>query len=434
MNSFKDVFSAVKLYCEDKLVTTTYNLFIEPLEIIDLSSGTAILQIGNEWAKGVIEERFLALIVEGFENILGFTVNVEVRVNLEPEEQAEEIKNVNDGKYDFTFENFIIGSTNKFAHAAAIAVAEMPAAAYNPLFIHGDSGLGKTHLLKAIQAELERNNPAINILYVDGETFTNEIITAIRENKTNDFQAKYRQADVLLVDDIQFIAGKESTQEEFFHTFNALHNAKKQIVLVSDRPPKEIKSLEDRIRNRFEWGLIADIQPPDFETRCALIKRKSDLLQLDIKNDVVEFIAGKVKTNIRQIEGVVKKLDALKKLENKPPIISNAQLAIKDILNEQLPIPATIEKIIFEVSRSMNVPAIEIKKKSRTKPIAEARKMAMYIVREVCEMTMVDIGKEFGGRDHATVVYSLNEVKNRMEKDTFYRDTIEDIIKNVKTL
>ncbi len=433
MNSFKDVFSAVKLYCEDKLVTATYNLFIEPLEIIDLSSGTAVLQTGNEWAKGVIEERFLPLIIEGFENILGFTVNVTVQVSL-TEEGQEEKPATNDGKYDFTFENFIIGSTNKFAHAAAVAVAEMPAAAYNPLFIHGDSGLGKTHLLKAIQAELERNNPAINILYVDGETFTNEIITAIRENKTNDFQAKYRQADVLLVDDIQFIAGKESTQEEFFHTFNALHNAKKQIVLVSDRPPKEIKSLEDRIRNRFEWGLIADIQPPDFETRCALIKRKSDLLQLDIKNDVIEFIAGKVKTNIRQIEGVVKKLDALKKLENKPPIISNAQLAIKDILNEQLPIPATIEKIIFEVSRSMNVPSVEIKKKSRTKPIAEARKMSMYIVREVCEMTMADIGKEFGGRDHATVVYSLNEVKSRMEKDTFYRDTIEDIIKNVKTL
>ncbi len=433
MNSFNDVFKAVKLYCEDKLVTTTYNLFIEPLDIIDLSSGTAILQIGNEWAKGVIEERFLQLLIEGFEYTLGFTVQVEIQVNAQ--EEGQEIqKAIIDGKYDFTFENFIIGSTNKFAHAAAIAVAQMPAAAYNPLFIHGDSGLGKTHLLKAIQAELEKNNPSINILYVDGETFTNEIITAIRENKTSEFQSKYRQADVLLVDDIQFIAGKESTQEEFFHTFNALHNAKKQIVLVSDRPPKEIKSLEDRIRNRFEWGLIADIQPPDFETRCALIKRKSDLLQLDIKNDVIEFIAGKVKTNIRQIEGVVKKLDALKKLENKPPIISNAQLAIKDILNEQLPIPATIEKIIFEVSRSMNVPAAEIKKKSRTKPIAEARKMSMYIVREVCEMTMADIGQEFGGRDHATVVYSLNEVKSRMEKDSFYRDTIEDIIKNVKTL
>ncbi len=433
MNSFKDVFLAVKLYCEDKLVGATYNLFIEPLEAVDLSSSVVTLQIGNEWAKGVIEERFIPLLVEGFENVLGFTVQVVIKVN-SSEEVESPAQNVSDGKYDFTFENFIIGSTNKFAHAAAIAVAQMPAAAYNPLFIHGDSGLGKTHLLKAIQAELEKNNPNINILYVDGETFTNEIITAIRENKTNDFQAKYRQTDVLLVDDIQFIAGKESTQEEFFHTFNALHNAKKQIVLVSDRPPKEIKSLEDRIRNSFEWGLIADIQPPDFETRCALIKRKSDLLQLDIKNDVIEFIAGKVKTNIRQIEGVVKKLDALKKLESKPPIIQNAQLAIKDILNEQLPIPATIEKIIFEVSRSTNVPAAEIKTKSRKKNISEARKMAMYIVREVCQMTMAEIGKEFDGRDHATVVYSLNEVKNRMEKDVFYKDTIEDIIKNVKTL
>ncbi|MEG1783115.1 MAG: chromosomal replication initiator protein DnaA, partial [Oscillospiraceae bacterium] len=364
MESFNDVFLAVKEYCSNKMVAASYSLFIKPLEQCELIGSTAIIYANNDWIRATVEDRFLPLLQEAFEKILGFTVIVK----MEFRETTE-----NAGKYAFTFDTFIVGSTNKFAHAAALAVAQNPSVAYNPLFIYGDSGLGKTHLLNAIRAEIIHNNPKANIIYVDGETFTNEIITAIRENKTNEFHNKYRQADVLLVDDIQFIAGKESTQEEFFHTFNALHNAGKQIVLVSDRPPKEIKSLEDRLRTRFEWGLTADIQPPDFETRCAIIKRKSDLLRLDIKNDVIEFIAGKVKTNIRQLEGVVKKLDALNKLENKPPVLANAQVAIKDILNEQLPIPVTIEKIIFEVSRSYNVSPVEIRGQKRKQEIAEAR-------------------------------------------------------------
>lgn len=433
MNSFNDVFLAVKNYCKQTVVEASYNLFIDPLECYSLNGDNAVILASSEWAKGIVEERFIPLLQKGFEEILGFTVLIQVDVSSEKEAQAVPTP-INGGKYAFTFDTFIVGSTNKFAHAAALAVAQNPATAYNPLFIYGDSGLGKTHLLNAISMEIEKNNPAANIIYVDGETFTNEIITAIRENRTADFHNKYRQADVLLVDDIQFIAGKESTQEEFFHTFNALHKAGKQIVLVSDRPAKEIKSLEDRLRTRFEWGLTADIQAPDFETRCAIIKRKSDLLRLDIKNDAIEFIASKVKTNIRQLEGVVKKLDALKRLENKPPILINAQLAIKDILNEQLPVPLTIEKIIFEVSRSYNVPIPEIKGRKRSKSIAEARKMAIYIVRQVCELSMDDIGKEFGGRDHSTVVYSIRDVEMRMEKDSFYRDSIEDIIKNVKTI
>ncbi|MEG1895613.1 MAG: chromosomal replication initiator protein DnaA [Oscillospiraceae bacterium] len=431
MNSFNDVFLAVKGYCKQTVVEASYNLFIEPLEGKSLVDNTAVLLTNSEWAKGIIEERFIPLLQKGFEEILGFTVLIQIDVKQENEAVPTPI---NGGKYAFTFDTFIVGSTNKFAHAAALAVAQNPATAYNPLFIYGDSGLGKTHLLNAISTEIEKNNPASNILYVDGETFTNEIITAIRENKTAEFHNKYRQADVLLVDDIQFIAGKESTQEEFFHTFNALHNAGKQIVLVSDRPAKEIKSLEDRLRTRFEWGLTADIQPPDFETRCAIIKRKSDLLCLDIKNDAIEFIASKVKTNIRQLEGVVKKLDAFKRLENKPPILINAQIAIKDILNEQLPVPLTIEKIIFEVSRSYNVPPAEIRGRKRSQSIAEARKMSMFIVRQVCELSMEDIGKEFGGRDHSTVVYSINDVAEKMKNDSFYSGNIEDIIKNVKTV
>ncbi|MEG0021033.1 MAG: DnaA/Hda family protein, partial [Oscillospiraceae bacterium] len=252
MNSFNDVFLAVKGYCKQTVVEASYNLFIDPLEGKSLVDNTAVLLTNSEWAKGIIEERFITLLQKGFEEILGFTVLIQIDVKQENEVVPTPI---NGGKYAFTFDTFIVGSTNKFAHAAALAVAQNPATAYNPLFIYGDSGLGKTHLLNAISTEIEKNNPTSNIIYVDGETFTNEIITAIRENKTAEFHNKYRQADVLLVDDIQFIAGKESTQEEFFHTFNALHKAGKQIVLVSDRPAKEIKSLEDRLRTRFEWGL-----------------------------------------------------------------------------------------------------------------------------------------------------------------------------------
>ena len=431
MESFNDVFSAVKEYCSQRMVNASYNLFIEPLEFGRLEGDKAYIIAPNLWLKGMVEDRFITMLTEAFEEVLGFTLVITIEVKEEAEEKKEPI---NGGEYAFTFDTFIVGSSNKFAHAAALAVAKNPSRTYNPLFIYGDSGLGKTHLLNAIKAEISQNHPEANIVYVDGETFTNEIITAIRENKTSAFQNKYRQADVLLVDDIQFIAGKESTQEEFFHTFNALHNVGKQIVLVSDRPPKEIKSLEERLRNRFEWGLMADIQPPDFETRCAIIKRKSDLLRLDIKNDVVEFIATKVKTNIRQLEGVVKKLDALQRLEGKPPLMSNAQAAIKDILNEQMSTPVTIEKIILEVCKVYNVSIGDVRGKIRKQEVAEARKMAMYIVKDVCGLTMEEIGKEFGGRDHSTVVYSINNVSQRIKTDSFYRDTIEDIIKNVKTV
>ncbi|MBR5805454.1 MAG: chromosomal replication initiator protein DnaA [Oscillospiraceae bacterium] len=432
MESFNDVFVAVKQYCSQKIVKASFDLFIEPMVAGRMEGDTAILYVNNEWAKGTIETRFTPILKEGFEQVLGFTLIPKIEVKVPDDEVAKQP--INGGEYAFTFDTFIVGSSNKFAHAAALAVAQNPSVAYNPLFIYGESGLGKTHLLNAIKAEINKNNPKANIVYVDGETFTNEIISAIRENQTSEFQNKYRQADVLLIDDIQFIAGKERTQEEFFHTFNALHNAGKQIVLVSDRPPKEIKSLEERLRNRFEWGLMADIQPPDFETRCAIIKRKSDLMRLDIKPDVIEFIASKVKTNIRQLEGVVKKLDALQRLEGKPPIMVNAQAAIKDILNEQMSTPVTIEKIILEVGKVYNVSAADIRGKGRRQEIAEARKMSMYIIKEVCGLTMEEIGKEFGGRDHSTVVYSISNVSQRLKTDSFYRDTAEDIIKNVKAI
>ena len=298
--------------------------------------------------------------------------------------------------------------------------------------IYGGSGLGKTHLLTAIQTEIKRTHPDFVIMYVTCEQFTNELIAAIRAGSTEDFRMKYRVADLLLVDDIQFIAGKESTQEEFFHTFNSLHDAHKQIVIASDRPAKEIKSLEERLRTRFEWGLTADVQPPDFETRVAIVKRKAELLHLDLPEDVAEFIANHLKNNIRQLEGAVKKLNAYYMLEGIQPVISVAQNAIKDILNETQPVPVTIEKIIGEVSRTFNVSPADIRGTKRNANVASARRVAIYILREVTGMSMEEIGREFSGRDHSTIVYSLKTMERDMKNDQHLRETVSDIIKNVK--
>ncbi len=440
MDSFNDVLSAAKAYCKERLVDATYNLYIDGLEAVSFEgSGKVVLAVRNDFICTIVRDRYTPLLKEALAAVLGFDVEVELVVPAAaPEKPAPEPEkpapvSAPSGKYDFTFENFIKGPSNQFAYAAAQAVASNPSGAYNPLFIYGQSGLGKTHLLNAIQVEIKKNHPDFNILYVDCEKFTNEIITAIREGNTESFRQKYRAADVLLVDDIQFIAGKESTQEEFFHTFNTLHNAGKQIVLASDRPAKEIKSLEERLRTRFEWGLTADIQPPDFETRVAIIRRKAELFNLDMPDDVAEFIANHLKNNIRQLEGAVKKLNAYYMLEGIQPVIGVAQNAIKDILNETQPVPVTIEKIIGEVGRTYNVTPAEIRGMRRTANISSARQTAIYVVREITGMSMEDIGKEFGGRDHSTIVYSLKSMENNLNNDRHLKETVEDIIKNVRS-
>ena len=361
----------------------------------------------------IVSDRYTALLKEAFKAILGF--DVEILYVAAPPEDGEKSdgsepkmdeKSLPSGRYDFTFENFIKGPSNQFAFAAAQAVAANPSGAYNPLFIYGPSGLGKTHLLNAIQFEIKKNHPDFNIVYVDCEMFTNETISAIKTATMEQFRQKYRKADVLLIDDIQFLAGKESTQEEFFHTFNTLHNDGRQIVIASDRPAKEIKSLEERLRTRFEWGLTADIQPPDFETRVAIVKRKAELLNLDLPNDVAEYIANHLKQNIRQLEGAVKKLNAYYMLEGIEPCIGVTTTAIKDTLNDSQPIPVTIEKILNEVARTYNVMPADIRGKKRNANVSAARQMTMYIIREVTGMSMEAIGQEFQ-RDHSTVVYSF---------------------------
>ena len=439
MDSFNDVLSAAKAYCKERLVDATYNLYIDGLEAVSFEgSGKVVLAVRNDFICTIVRDRYTPLLKEALAAVLGFDVEVELVVPAAaPEKPAPEPEkpapvSAPSGKYDFTFENFIKGPSNQFAYAAAQAVASNPSGAYNPLFIYGQSGLGKTHLLNAIQVEIKKNHPDFNIVYVDCEKFTNEIITAIREGNTESFRQKYRAADVLLVDDIQFIAGKESTQEEFFHTFNTLHNAGKQIVLASDRPAKEIKSLEERLRTRFEWGLTADIQPPDFETRVAIIRRKAELFNLDMPDDVAEFIANHLKNNIRQLEGAVKKLNAYYMLEGIQPVIGVAQNAIKDILNETQPVPITIEKIISEVGRTYNVSPTDIRGPKRNSNISAARRTAIYVLREITGMSMEDIGKEFGGRDHSTVVYAIKVMEKDIAADQRLRETVEDIIKNVR--
>ena len=460
MESFKELFEMVKEYTRQYVIDShelseiAYQVWIKSLEPVSFDGNTAVLFIKAEFMKKIVEEKYLGLLNRAFEAVVGFPVQIEIRCETSgqsnrsegtasvqtssaspvlPSYSQEEIDmNSQGGEYEYTFSTFIVGSSNKFAQAACRAVAQNPANAYNPLFIYGGSGLGKTHLLYAIAAEIKENRPNTNVIYVKGEEFTNELIAAIGAESTKEFHDKYRQADVLLVDDIQFIGGKESTQEEFFHTFNSLYQAGKQIVLTSDRPPKEIKTLEERLRTRFEWGLIADIQPPDFETRIAIIKRKAELLDLDIPNVVEEYIANHVKNNIRQLEGVVKKLNAYNKLAQTPPSILLAQSAIREILTDNQPIPVTVERIISEVGRTFGVSAEDIRSSKRSSQISNARQIAMYVIREITQMSMVEIGKEFGGRDHSTVVYAIQQIEEKSARDPVTKATVSDIIKNIR--
>ena len=437
LDSFNGVLDAAKEYCRQHMADAAYEYYISGLKAVSFENSNCVtLAVRNDFIRQIVSDRYTALLKEAFKSVLGFDVEVKLAVP-QAEEDAPPVSHdpeddLPSGRYDFTFENFIKGPSNQFAYAAAQAVAANPSGAYNPLFIYGPSGLGKTHLLNAIEIEIKKNHPDFNIVYVDCEKFTNEIITAVRNNTTEQFRQKYREADVLLIDDIQFIAGKEATQEEFFHTFNTLHNAGKQIVLACDRPAKEIKSLEERLRTRFEWGLTADIQPPDFETRVAIVKRKAELLNLDLPDDVAEYIANHLKQNIRQLEGAVKKLNAYYMLEGIAPCIGVTMTAIKDTLNDTQPIPVTIEKIINEVARTYNVLPSDIRGKKRNANVSTARQMAMYIIREIAGMSMEAIGSEFQ-RDHSTVVYSLKTMEENINRDRHIKETVDDIIKNVRT-
>lgn len=433
MQSLEQCFDAVKDYCRSQLVETTYNIFIRDIAPRSLSGGTAVLVAPSEFQQNMINERYIALLSAGFQAVLGFEVSIEI---VTPD-QSPETKNplplsvMSEDSY--TFDNFVVGQNNSYAHAMAKAVAEKPAHGYNPLFIYGNSGLGKTHLLLAIKNTIQAAHPDYSILYVDSEEFTNDLIRAIRTESTAQFHERYRSADVLLMDDVQFIGGKISTEEELFHTFDTLYKSGRQIVLTSDRPPKEIKSLEERLRSRFEWGIMADIQPPDYETRVAIITSKADEIGFTIPSDVADFIASNIHSNIRQLEGAVKKLSAQCTYDSvRTPSIKIAQSAIKDILSEDLPIPITVEKIISEVSRTFEISTEDIRSAKQDAQISHARQVAMYVIRDITGLTMAKIGEEFSSRNYATVVYGIKKIATAVRTDSMLRTTIEDIEKNCR--
>ncbi|HEX3039473.1 MAG TPA: chromosomal replication initiator protein DnaA [Caproiciproducens sp.] len=434
MESFTEVWNLVCDYCKNKITDIAYSTWINRIEPVslDFAKGTAVIKVPNELHRQTLTHYYMDLLGEAFAQIFGQEITIQICIPEEvpAEKPNDETPPINDD-YEFTFDTFIVGSSNKFAHAASMAVAHKPATLYNPLFIYGNSGLGKTHLLYAICNEISRTDPKTNIIYIKGDEFTNELIESIRHGTTLEFHNRYRKADVLLVDDIQFIAGKDSTQEEFFHTFNTLYEAKKQIVLTSDRPPKDIATLEERLLTRFEWGLTADIQPPDFETRIAIIKRKAELLEIELPDNVAEYIANRLKNNIRQLEGAVKKMKAYNLL-GEGLSITTAQAAIIDIINNDQPTPYTVEKIIDEVARTFGTSGEDIRSSKRSANISNARQIAMYVVREITQMPLSAIGTEFGRRDHSTVVYAIQQVEKGLVRDPKTKATVEDIIKNIR--
>lgn len=439
MDSFDQAWELICDYCKSKITDVAYTTWFSRLSpaSLDFDEGLAVIQVPNEFHKQTLLRCYSDLLTEAFQTVFGGNIRFSLCVPQELNKKKQETVRENDD-YELTFDTFVVGPSNQFAHAACQAVAKQPAMLYNPLFIYGNSGLGKTHLMRAVGKEFKRNFPDRSVIYIKCEDFTNEIIDAIGRGTTAAFREKYRKADLFLVDDIQFIAGKNATQEEFFHTFNTLYEAKKQIVLTSDRPPKDIATLEERLRTRFESGLTADIQPPDYETRIAIITRKAESLGLQIPDNVSEYMASKLKSNVRQLEGAVKKLRAVHLLENKPLNLASAQSAISDIINNNQPAPVTVDKIIEEVARTFSggsggeITAEDIRSQKRSAGISNARQISMYIAREITDLSMVEIGQNFGGRDHSTVVYALRQVEKNIEKNPRTKDVVDDIIKNIR--
>ena len=429
MDSFAELWEMVKEECKNQVSESIYNVWFKDMELVSFDDNKVVIAL-SDFKRKIVESRFMDKLESSFKNVIGF----EIQIILVDVEKAAPVKaeETEDALTDEdTFDSFIVGASNKFAYAAANAVANDPGGKYNPLFIHGNSGLGKTHLLNAIAHQVKLTHPEANIVYTRGESFTNELVKYIGQKSTEAFHDKYRNADILLVDDVQFIAGKDSTQEEFFHTFNALYQAGNQIVLTSDRPPKEIALLEDRLRNRFEWGLMADIQSPDLETRMAIIKRKAEVLNFDLPDDIVQYIAEKLKNNIRQLEGAVKKMQAFVTMQGMPVNIMTAQTAIKDIIVDNSPTPVTINKIVTEVARTYGADSADIYSKKQNAQTTEMRQMAMYIVREMTGLSTKLIGREFN-RDHSTVVYSLDKFTKRYHEDSKLRSVVDNIIKNIR--
>ncbi|MGG7059256.1 chromosomal replication initiator protein DnaA [Clostridium nigeriense] len=446
-NDLKSLWEKTLNIIKGEMSEVSFNTWIKSCEPISISSNTIKISVPNSFTQDILEKRYKDLVVNSIEAAcsklygVDFIVASDIQEVDEKEEKNTKLDDkssvtVNDEMSStlnpkYTFDSFVIGNSNRFAHAASLAVAEAPAKAYNPLFIYGGVGLGKTHLMHAIGHYALQNNSNAKVVYVSSEKFTNELINAIKDDKNEEFRNKYRSVDILLIDDIQFIAGKERTQEEFFHTFNELHDANKQIILSSDRPPKEIPTLEDRLRSRFEWGLIADIQPPDFETRMAILKKKADVEKLNVANEVMVYIATKIKSNIRELEGALIRIVAYSSLTNRPITVELASEALKDIISNKQNKNVTIDVIQDVVAAYFNLRVEDLKSQRRTRNVAYPRQIAMYLSRKLTDMSLPKIGEEFGGRDHTTVIHAYEKISDTLNTDESLQHTVNDITKKL---
>ncbi|WP_027964583.1 chromosomal replication initiator protein DnaA [Halalkalibacillus halophilus] len=430
---------------ESKVSKPSFDTWLKSTKAKNIEKDKIFIVAPNEFARDWLENSYSGLIAESLYQLTGSHLEPKFII---PESKIEEpinepikkIKPQGPNEADkktmlnskYTFETFVIGSGNRFAHAASLAVAEAPAKAYNPLFIYGGVGLGKTHLMHAIGHYVIEHNPEAKVVYLSSEKFTNEFINSIRDNKTIDFRNKYRNVDVLLIDDIQFLAGKEQTQEEFFHTFNALHEENKQIVISSDRPPKEIPTLEDRLRSRFEWGLITDITPPDLETRIAILRKKAKADGLDIPNEVMLYIANQIDTNIRELEGALIRVVAYSSLVNEDIDASLAADALKDIVPNSSPKKITIKGIQEIIATRFSIQLEDFAAKKRTKSVAFPRQIAMYLSRELTDFSLPKIGEEFGGRDHTTVIHAHEKIAKMIAEDLQLQKEIDSLTEEIK--
>lgn len=429
MNSAADVWAKILSIMSEQMnmSETTISTWFDDANAVSLTSEKLVLATSAKWKKNMILVLYKDKILEALKIL--FSVDMGLEVYAEDEISSEPSKKVVDTD-EFSFERFIVGDSNEFAHAAAKAAAESPAAVYNPLLIYGGPGLGKTHLLNAIAGTTKKNNPNANVVYVNAELFTNELIECISNGDVSSFRNKYRNSDLLLVDDIQFIAGKERTQEEFFHTFNALYDAKKQIVLTSDRLPKEMSTLEERLRTRFEAGLMADIQPPDYETRMAIISLKANRLGLNLPQELKELIANSITSNVRQLEGTVKKILAYRDLLSVEITKETVEKAISDMFMENPGLNPTPDMIISEVSKFYQVEEDEIKGKNRSKNIVLARQISMYLIRIMLNASFPDVAAIFDC-DHTTVMHSYNKISDQCKQNEEFKKNIKDIKNNI---
>ncbi len=432
-NQLNVVWQKIVELLKNEMTELSYNTWIKTIEPISLKSNVLELGVLTEFIKGILESRYSELVRNAVRQVTA--KNLEIRFTITSADglpnQTEKQPYVSILHPKYTFDTFVIGSGNRFAHAAALAVAEAPAKAYNPFFIYGGVGLGKTHLMHAIGHYIINRNPSQKVLYVSSEQFTNELINAIKDDKNEEFRYKYRSIDVLLIDDIQFIGGKERTQEEFFHTFNSLYEATKQIVVSCDKPPKDILTLEERLRSRFEWGLIADIQPPDVETRMAILRKKSQQESFEVPDEVMYYIADKIASNIRELEGALIKLIAYSSLTRNDISLEMAAEVLKDILSESSTRKIDSAMVVEAVARYFDIFPGEFNKKKRSRDISYPRQIAMFLCRELTDLSLPKIGDVFGGRDHSTVLHGINKIEHEVTSNLETRRAVEELKRNI---